>query len=158
MKAAYGAPPVPHQDGHYLARTGPVVFFFLMIRRPPSSTLFPYTTLFRSAGDLVRRERLESAVGAAQHRTLRHAQSRLHGLGRLPMGPKRIRIALLGSALVLGALLLLLALGPRMGRPPPGAPAAQAHGPAAAPGLPSVAGPPPVAGAEDRSRLADGLN
>src|SRR2546422_5036205 len=23
-------------------------FFFLMIRRPPSSTLFPYTTLFRS--------------------------------------------------------------------------------------------------------------
>src|SRR3712207_8565899 len=26
-----------------------VVFFFLMIRRPPRSTLFPYTTLFRSA-------------------------------------------------------------------------------------------------------------
>src|SRR5256885_7089956 len=25
-----------------------VVFFFLMIRRPPRSTLFPYTTLFRS--------------------------------------------------------------------------------------------------------------
>src|SRR2546429_6560272 len=25
------------------------VFFFLMIRRPPRSTLFPYTTLFRSA-------------------------------------------------------------------------------------------------------------
>src|SRR5215813_10479791 len=24
-----------------------VVFFFLMIRRPPRSTLFPYTTLFR---------------------------------------------------------------------------------------------------------------
>src|SRR5258707_2680247 len=33
-----------------------VVFFFLMIRRPPRSTLFPYTTLFRSlenrAGEL----------------------------------------------------------------------------------------------------------
>src|SRR5438309_9128512 len=32
-------------------------FFFLMIRRPPRSTLFPYTTLFRSnrrpAGELV---------------------------------------------------------------------------------------------------------
>src|SRR2546421_10314974 len=32
------------------------LFFFLMIRRPPRSTLFPYTTLFRSpyrdAGDL----------------------------------------------------------------------------------------------------------
>src|SRR3712207_8025118 len=26
-------------------------FFFLMIRRPPRSTLFPYTTLFRSEGD-----------------------------------------------------------------------------------------------------------
>src|SRR5260370_32781060 len=26
-----------------------VLFFFLMIRRPPRSTLFPYTTLFRSA-------------------------------------------------------------------------------------------------------------
>src|SRR3712207_7318775 len=29
-----------------------VLFFFLMIRRPPRSTLFPYTTLFRS---LIRR-------------------------------------------------------------------------------------------------------
>src|ERR1039458_10786807 len=27
---------------------GGVLFFFLMIRRPPRSTLFPYTTLFRS--------------------------------------------------------------------------------------------------------------
>src|SRR3712207_9271943 len=26
-----------------------IVLFFLMIRRPPRSTLFPYTTLFRSA-------------------------------------------------------------------------------------------------------------
>src|SRR6516165_5183129 len=26
----------------------PLYFFFLMIRRPPRSTLFPYTTLFRS--------------------------------------------------------------------------------------------------------------
>src|SRR4051794_41406599 len=26
-------------------------FFFLMIRRPPRSTLFPYTTLFRSAAE-----------------------------------------------------------------------------------------------------------
>src|SRR5205807_8238082 len=25
-----------------------IIFFFLMIRRPPRSTLFPYTTLFRS--------------------------------------------------------------------------------------------------------------
>src|SRR2546430_11291103 len=30
-----------------------VFFFFLMIRRPPRSTLFPYTTLFRSPFDVV---------------------------------------------------------------------------------------------------------
>src|SRR5258708_37596955 len=29
-----------------------IYFFFLMIRRPPRSTLFPYTTLFRSTGSL----------------------------------------------------------------------------------------------------------
>src|SRR3712207_7003803 len=37
------------------------MFFFLMIRRPPRSTLFPYTTLFRSVGvwsDRRRRGRL----------------------------------------------------------------------------------------------------
>src|SRR2546429_4651165 len=28
-----------------------IFFFFLMIRRPPRSTLFPYTTLFRSYAD-----------------------------------------------------------------------------------------------------------
>src|SRR5687767_15947412 len=33
-----GSPPTPRS----------CLFFFLMIRRPPSSTLFPYTTLFRS--------------------------------------------------------------------------------------------------------------
>src|SRR5215218_10558235 len=35
---------------HYLVKTGRFFFFFffLMIRRPPRSTLFPYTTLFRS--------------------------------------------------------------------------------------------------------------
>src|SRR5438876_6220436 len=42
-------------------------FFFLMIRRPPRSTLFPYTTLFRSAR--ARREligpRARSEDGAA---------------------------------------------------------------------------------------------
>src|SRR5260221_14476930 len=37
-------------------------FFFLMIRRPPRSTLFPYTTLFRSVLRLQR----EEAAGADQ--------------------------------------------------------------------------------------------
>src|SRR2546430_14605047 len=32
----------------YLHSPPPFFFFFLMIRRPPRSTLFPYTTLFRS--------------------------------------------------------------------------------------------------------------
>src|SRR5690348_17668597 len=31
-----------------------IFFFFLMIRRPPRSTLFPYTTLFRSRARWVR--------------------------------------------------------------------------------------------------------
>src|SRR6185295_15751117 len=35
--------PLPVYDTHQLS------FFFLMIRRPPRSTLFPYTTLFRSS-------------------------------------------------------------------------------------------------------------
>src|SRR3712207_6861612 len=32
------------------------IFFFLMIRRPPRSTLFPYTTLFRSRASLYKAE------------------------------------------------------------------------------------------------------
>src|SRR2546422_3942245 len=35
---------------HYTGSSLFFLFFFLMIRRPPRSTLFPYTTLFRSAG------------------------------------------------------------------------------------------------------------
>src|SRR2546429_7095679 len=38
---------------HYLT----FLFFFLMIRRPPRSTLFPYTTLFRSRGATARKAR-----------------------------------------------------------------------------------------------------
>src|SRR3712207_7978590 len=38
------------------------VFFFLMIRRPPRSTLFPYTTLFRSRGPGPGGRRLEQDV------------------------------------------------------------------------------------------------
>src|SRR5436309_10915098 len=34
-------------------------FFFLMIRRPPRSTLFPYTTLFRSNGRAQGQRRFE---------------------------------------------------------------------------------------------------
>src|SRR5256885_3144031 len=47
-------------------------FFFLMIRRPPRSTLFPYTTLFRSIG-------LVLAVRVLQHP--RRAGRDAEGLG-----------------------------------------------------------------------------
>src|SRR2546422_6884692 len=39
---------------NYLLSCRSFFFFFLMIRRPPRSTLFPYTTLFRSPGILFR--------------------------------------------------------------------------------------------------------
>src|SRR5256885_4124453 len=43
-------------------------FFFLMIRRPPRSTLFPYTTLFRSGvGQRVRACALLRGSEHAQH-------------------------------------------------------------------------------------------
>src|SRR3712207_7753769 len=41
-----------------------VLFFFLMIRRPPRSTLFPYTTLFRSLAGRV--DRLGRLRGTAE--------------------------------------------------------------------------------------------
>src|SRR3712207_8836761 len=44
-------------DGIMLRHGQTVVFFFLMIRRPPRSTLFPYTTLFRSGIVDVSRQR-----------------------------------------------------------------------------------------------------
>src|SRR2546422_6397780 len=43
---------------HYVHKS---LFFFLMIRRPPRSTLFPYTTLFRSLRNL--RENLSAGNG-----------------------------------------------------------------------------------------------
>src|SRR5256885_13184477 len=41
-------------------------FFFLMIRRPPRSTLFPYTTLFRSPGHQRCRPRVLQRHGQAR--------------------------------------------------------------------------------------------
>src|SRR6266849_7219686 len=39
------------------------LFFFLMIRRPPRSTLFPYTTLFRSPSSQPTGQRARPTVG-----------------------------------------------------------------------------------------------
>src|ERR1043166_9763913 len=48
-------------------------FFFLMIRRPPRSTLFPYTTLFRSHSiEATAPIRGERAIGWAFHRSEEH--------------------------------------------------------------------------------------
>src|SRR2546422_192782 len=51
------SPGAPLRSNHSYCSLVPSFFFFLMIRRPPRSTLFPYTTLFRSvavAGDPTR--------------------------------------------------------------------------------------------------------
>src|SRR2546422_6829767 len=47
---------------HYL------FFFFLMIRRPPRSTLFPYTTLFRSRSGAHPRDSPEGRGGRSDER------------------------------------------------------------------------------------------
>src|SRR5258708_38521320 len=71
-------------------RPAPFLFFFLMIRRPPRSTLFPYTTLFRSQDGHPREfddpdfpRKLQSAQGkpAARnrprpHRGVQHSKCR----------------------------------------------------------------------------------
>src|SRR5262247_1795930 len=45
-------------------------FFFLMIRRPPRSTLFPYTTLFQSRADPAHGGRRPDGRGVAGSRRL----------------------------------------------------------------------------------------
>src|SRR2546422_10563154 len=76
-------------------------FFFLMIRRPPRSTLFPYTTLFRSSLDRlietspqlfgqradVRRLEDVDVVRSEEHTS--ELQSRLHLVCRLLLEKKK---------------------------------------------------------------------
>src|SRR6266496_1163854 len=56
-----------HED--FFIRCSSFFFFFLMIRRPPRSTLFPYTTLFRSWFATVQPEALENdlLLAVVQH-------------------------------------------------------------------------------------------
>src|ERR1039458_10541899 len=65
----------------------PARLFFLMIRRPPRSTLFPYTTLFRSSRSLFRGDRggkgcthfrrIRSEEHTSELQSLRHLVCRL---------------------------------------------------------------------------------
>src|SRR5471030_3400336 len=70
-----------------------VFFFFLMIRRPPRSTLFPYTTLFRSMLDApVATGRMGQGVIDGRHRSEEHTselQSLRHLVCRLLLEKKK---------------------------------------------------------------------
>src|SRR3712207_7489473 len=71
-----------------------------MIRRPPRSTLFPYTTLFRSVGPLqvVQEEDHRGARGHSNHRPRNRLEER--SLGRLPSAGgrrRKVRVPLLRS-------------------------------------------------------------
>src|SRR5256886_7302639 len=55
-----------------------ICFFFLMIRRPPRSTLFPYTTLFRSATTILGIESTCDETAAAVVRDGREVRSEEH--------------------------------------------------------------------------------
>src|SRR5947208_12234248 len=73
-----------------------LVFFFLMIRRPPRSTLFPYTTLFRSAAargpQRSRRTAFQDPLGSAGDRSEEHTselQSPDHLVCRLLLEKKK---------------------------------------------------------------------
>src|SRR2546422_6873685 len=83
-------------------RQRPLLFFFLMIRRPPRSTLFPYTTLFRSdldprgdqavadpIGELPRLRGSELGAQRSEEHTS-ELQSRLHLVCRLLLEKKKI--------------------------------------------------------------------
>src|SRR5258708_29855675 len=65
-----------------IARVRTRIFFFLMIRRPPRSTLFPYTTLFRSL-EQVTPGAHQGELGVIPARR-EGPHQRLHGL-RLPV-------------------------------------------------------------------------
>src|SRR5579884_4341348 len=71
----------------------PLFFFFLMIRRPPRSTLFPYTTLFRSRRhDPADHELLRLRLGDDRARSEEHTselQSRGHLVCRLLLEKKK---------------------------------------------------------------------
>src|SRR5947208_13513885 len=88
-------------DSSFLVARFTIFFFFLMIRRPPRSTLFPYTTLFRSdIGDIaVGRDLLQKAparprCAARSEEHTSELQSPDHLVCRLLLEKKKARKAL----------------------------------------------------------------
>src|SRR5256885_8735797 len=63
----------------------PLLFFFLMIRRPPRSTLFPYTTLFRSTRVIA--DALHTGAGGKLAAVARSGRER-HQQRKEPAGPR----------------------------------------------------------------------
>src|SRR3712207_8935195 len=65
-------------------------FFFLMIRRPPRSTLFPYTTLFRSRAQVCRLDyRLDVNT---LHRDASTTELSMNEIGRIRLDRKSTRL------------------------------------------------------------------
>src|SRR5260370_3937299 len=102
-------------------------FFFLMIRRPPRSTLFPYTTLFRSLTPIVEHPRLAKLppqtrrllkllaraprlfVGVVSGRSEEHTselQSHLNLVCRLLLEKKKTTLQILQSTEMLETILV----------------------------------------------------
>src|SRR6266516_5059114 len=75
----------------------PITLFFLMPRRPPRSTLFPYTTLFRSRRGRGRRYRCDARADAARAgdrpRRRARARERRRRSARDPTRQRRARCA-----------------------------------------------------------------
>src|SRR5256884_2471297 len=63
-----------------------IIFFFLMIRRPPRSTLFPYTTLFRSVFNKVP---IRLTVWSASYDTAVVARCGIEDRDKCPLAPSR---------------------------------------------------------------------
>src|SRR5574341_1952389 len=66
----------------FWCRATSLLFFFLMIRRPPRSTLFPYTTLFRSMRRCISTRLVRFVVPAAEttFRSEEHTSDSSHQL------------------------------------------------------------------------------
>src|SRR3712207_8335047 len=71
----------------------PFVSFFLMIRRPPRSTLFPYTTLFRSVVSGADAVVFAAGAGPGSGEARKHTRDQGAGRERTPLNPRHAHIS-----------------------------------------------------------------